>query len=73
MAMANAEAKEESGSSTLQGPSSEDRRISWRDYLMQNIDPVRSTTPLACFCFMTGFMWVSYTESHEDAHSMASQ
>ncbi|KAL5476883.1 hypothetical protein ACEPAI_3069 [Sanghuangporus weigelae] len=29
---------------------------SWREYLMQNVDPLQSTSPLASFCFMTGFI-----------------
>lgn len=29
-----------------------------RNHLMGDVDPVKSTIPLAAFCFMTGFMCV---------------
>ena len=29
------------------------------DHLMADVDPAQSTTPLAAFCFMTGYMSVS--------------
>lgn len=29
-------------------------------YLMEDVDPSRSTLPLSSFCFMTGFMYVFY-------------
>ncbi|KAH8116002.1 hypothetical protein DFH11DRAFT_1840503 [Phellopilus nigrolimitatus] len=50
-----------SETSTLPGPVSamegpESRQLSWREYLMQNVDPNLSTSPLASFCFMTGFI-----------------
>lgn len=32
--------------------------MSWRAYLMENVDPKRSMSPLASYCFMTGFMCV---------------
>ncbi|KAI5118466.1 hypothetical protein M0805_003727 [Coniferiporia weirii] len=58
--MSYAENKQESQSqtSTLPEPvmSQEARRLSWKEYLMQNVDPNMSTSPLASFCFMTGFI-----------------
>lgn len=29
---------------------------SLRSYLMADVDPAQTTTPLAAYCFMTGFM-----------------
>lgn len=50
------------------GPKSEsgdhdghDGPTSWRAYLMENVDPARAMSPLASYCFMTGFMCVSFS------------
>jgi len=32
-------------------------RVSFREYMMHEIDPSCATFPLAAFCFMTGFMY----------------
>ena len=68
--MSNVDVKQESmstlhGQTELMGDSEHgaavglaDKRPSWREYLMQNVDPALATTPLASFCFMTGFMCV---------------
>lgn len=32
-------------------------------HLMGDVDPERSTLPLAAYCFMTGYMYVSYVFS----------
>ena len=61
--MSNNGGKQES-SSTLPGPVvSKNEGLSWREYLMANVDPKQATTPLAMYCFMTGFMYVLTLES----------
>ena len=37
-------------------------QLTLKEYLFQNVDPLQSTSPLAAFCFMTGFMYDIFSQ-----------